>query len=87
MLFVSRFRVITTLIICFMGLLFAVPSMISQSTYDKLPKWLQNPINLGLELRGGSHLQLEVDLKSVIKERQESIVDEIRKQLRKQNIK
>lgn len=87
MLVVSKARVVTTLTICFLGLIFALPSLVSQSTYDKLPHFLQHTVNLGLELRGGSHIQLEVDLESVKKERQESIVDEARKQLRKQNIK
>lgn len=87
MLVVSKARFATTLIICFLGMLFAFPSMVDQATYDKLPSFLQHTVNLGLELRGGSHLQLEVDLASVIRERQESIVDEARKQLRKQNIR
>ena len=87
MLVVSKFRVITTLLICFLGLVFALPSLVSQATYDKLPSFLQHTVNLGLELRGGSHIQLEVDLETVQKERQESIIDEARKQLRKQNIK
>ena len=87
MLVVSRFRVITTLLICLLGLMFALPSLVNQSVYDKLPHFLQHTVSLGLELRGGSHIQLEVDLASVQKERQESIIDEARKQLRKQNIK
>ena len=87
MLVVSKARVITTLTICVLGMLFAFPSLVDQTTYDKLPRFLQHTVNLGLELRGGSHIQLEVDLESVKKERQESIIDEARKQLRKQNIK
>ncbi|MBQ7524033.1 MAG: protein translocase subunit SecD [Alphaproteobacteria bacterium] len=87
MLVVSRFRATTTLLICFLGLLFAFPSLVNQATYDKLPAFLQHTVNLGLELRGGSHIQLEVDLKSVKRERLEGILGELRKQLRKQNIK
>jgi preprotein translocase subunit SecD len=67
--------------------MFALPSLINQSIFDKLPNFLQHTVNLGLELRGGSHIQLEVDIKTVEKEHQESILDEARKQLRKQNIK
>ena len=87
MLVVSRFRFISTVAICLLGLIFAFPSLVNQSTYDKLPAFLQHTVNLGLELRGGSHIQLEVDLNTVQKEHQESILDEARKQLRKQNIK
>jgi preprotein translocase subunit SecD len=60
---------------------------LDQKAFDKLPKILQHTVNLGLELRGGSHIQLEVDIKLVEKEHQESILDETRKQLRKQNIR
>ena len=74
MLVVSRFRATTTLLICFLGLLFAFPSLVNQATYDKLPAFLQHIVNLGLELRGGSHIQLEVDLKSVKRERLEGIL-------------
>ncbi|MBQ8651321.1 MAG: protein translocase subunit SecD [Alphaproteobacteria bacterium] len=87
MLVVSKTRIATTLSICLIGLMFAIPSLVNQSTYDRLPTFLQHTVNLGLELKGGSHIQLEVDLKTVQKERQESITDEARKQLRKQNIK
>ncbi|MDR1332993.1 MAG: protein translocase subunit SecD [Holosporales bacterium] len=87
MLVVSRFRCVCTIVICLVGLLFAIPSFVNQSIFEKLPAFLQHTVSLGLELRGGSHIQLEVDLKSVEKERQESIVDETRKQLRKQYIK
>ncbi|MDR0640293.1 MAG: protein translocase subunit SecD [Holosporales bacterium] len=87
MLVVSRFRIVFTVAICLLGLLFAMPSLVDQKTFDRLPAFLQHTVNLGLELRGGSHIQLEVDIKTVAKEHQESIVDETRKQLRKNNIK
>ncbi|MDR1365139.1 MAG: protein translocase subunit SecD [Holosporales bacterium] len=87
MLVVSRFKYAYTIAVCMLGTLFAIPSFVSQETFDKLPGFLQHTVSLGLELRGGSHIQLEVDLRSVEKERQESIVDETRKLLRKQNIK
>ncbi len=87
MLVVSKFRVIATLTVCVLGLLITIPSMLNQETYDKLPTPLQNGVNLGLELRGGSHLQLEVDLSSVKRERLENILDEVRKQLRKKGIR
>jgi preprotein translocase subunit SecD len=87
MLVVSRWRVILTFVVCVLGLLFAFPSALDQSAFDKLPHFLQKTVSLGLELRGGSHLQLEIDIKTVEKERQEEILSEARKQLRKNNIK
>ncbi|MDR1488465.1 MAG: protein translocase subunit SecD [Holosporales bacterium] len=87
MIVVSKFKIIITASVCLLGLLIAAPSALNQKTFDKLPKFLQHTVSLGLELRGGSHIQLEVDIASVEKEHQESIVDEARKQLRKQNVK
>lgn len=87
MLVVSRFKFLITISICLIGLIIAIPSGLDQKAFDKLPSFLQHTVNLGLELKGGSHIQLEVDIKSVEKEHQENIIDEVRKQLRKQNIK
>lgn len=86
MLVVSRTRVWITAIIVSVGLLFALPSFVSKPIFDKLPSFLQHPVSLGLELRGGSHIQLEVGIAEVAKEFQEGIIDEARKQLRKDNI-
>ena len=40
-------------------------------------------MNLGLDLQGGSHLLLEVDVGSVMAQRQEALVDSIRDGLRR----
>jgi preprotein translocase subunit SecD len=87
MLTVSKFRFSFTILVCLIGLIFALPSFVNQSLFDRLPSFLQHSVSLGLELRGGSHIQLEVDIKAVEREHQESIIDESRKQLRKQGIK
>jgi SecD/SecF fusion protein len=48
-----------------------------------MPSWLpKNQVNLGLDLQGGSHLLLEVDLNALEAERLESLVDSIRVALR-----
>ncbi|MFC7543375.1 hypothetical protein ACFQU2_33280 [Siccirubricoccus deserti] len=43
-------------------------------------------ILLGLDLRGGSYLLLEVDMNAVVRERLESLADAARTRLRQQNI-
>lgn len=49
------------LIILF-GLLCALPNVLPNAVSEKLPAWYtQNQLTLGLDLRGGSHLLLEVD--------------------------
>lgn len=57
----SSRAVIYGLVILF-GLLCALPNLLPASTAQKLPTWYtDNTLALGLDLRGGSHLLLEVD--------------------------
>jgi len=70
--------------LCALGLAFAAPNLVDRSTAEGLPGFLPNKqINLGLDLRGGSHLLLEVEVAVVINERLEALVDSIRTELRK----
>lgn len=80
----SKSRVITILAICLAGIFFAVPNLVSNK--DALPSWWQ-PINLGLDLQGGSNLLLEVKLDEVLKERMSSIEDSARQILRENKIR
>ena len=48
----SRSRIFIILAICVLGLFFAIPNMLSDTS--KLPKWWQ-PVNLGLDMQGGSN--------------------------------
>ena len=65
-------------------ILIAIPKVISNS--DALPKWWQ-PVNLGLDMQGGSNLLLEVKVDDVIKERMSSIEDSARQILRENKIR
>ena len=80
----SKSRVITILAICFIGVFFAIPNLIGNSS--ALPSWWQ-PVNLGLDLQGGSNLLLEVKLDDVLKERMSSIEDSARQILRENRIR
>lgn len=71
---------------CLLGLLFALPNVSTPAMLSLMPSWLQNKISLGLELRGGSHLQLEVDLQAVASESLHQLVDDVRSRLRKEQI-
>src|SRR5262249_40944118 len=54
---------------------------------DKLPGWLPHEqVSLGLDLQGGSHLLLEVDVNSLIHEHLTNVIDSIRADLRKAGI-
>ena len=55
------------------------------------PEWLQsigaNPMKLGLDLRGGVHFLMEVDLEAAVAQRLEGYASEIRQMLRKERIR
>ena len=65
-------------------MLFAAPNLFSQKSLDtSYPTWLPGQqINLGLDLQGGSHLLLEVQVQQVISERIDTLVDDTRIGLR-----
>ena len=80
----SRSRILIILGICLLGIFFAIPNMLSDTS--KLPKWWQ-PVNLGLDLQGGSNLLLEVKMDDVLKERMSTIEDSVRQVLRESKIR
>ncbi len=55
------------------------------------PRWLQainaSPMNLGLDLRGGVHLLIEVDISSIVKRKQEALIRIAKKELRDARIR
>lgn len=79
----SRTRILLILAICLIGIFFAVPNVIRS---DKLPSWWK-PVNLGLDLQGGSSLLLQVGVDDVIKERMGTIEDSARQILRENKIR
>ena len=88
MLNISKWRILFVLSICFMGLYFVYPNFYNKTEVTALPKiFSKKQVNLGLDLQGGSHLLLEVDTNTVLKEKSEYLVDDIRAALRKQKIK
>jgi protein-export membrane protein SecD len=79
----GRGRTLIVAVVCLVGFLFVLPNFFPASRVDSLPGWLPSKqINLGLDLQGGSHLLLEVDVGVVIQERLESLEDEVRSTLR-----
>ena len=80
----SRSRVIMILTICLIGVFFAVPNLVPNKS--ALPSWWQ-PVNLGLDLQGGSNLLLEVNMDEVLKERMNMIEDSVRQTLRENKIR
>lgn len=83
----SRWLVTSYIIIILIGILVALPNVLSKDTLARLPNWLpHNQVSLGLDLRGGSHLVLEVDAADLTKERLQSLIQDSRRVLRDANI-
>ncbi len=83
MVYFSRWKIAMVLAVCAVGLLFAIPNLITSKHAGNLPSWLPHKqISLGLDLRGGSHLLLEVKVSAVLRERLDSLVDSVRVALR-----
>ncbi|MFN3499374.1 MAG: protein translocase subunit SecDF, partial [Pannonibacter indicus] len=75
----SRWVLAAYLAVIIFGLLAALPNFLSPSHLASLPGWLpKQPVTLGLDLRGGSHLVLETDTKALLKDR----IDDLQRQAR-----
>ncbi|BCH25987.1 protein translocase subunit SecD [Mesorhizobium sp. L-8-3] len=82
-----RWLVVTYAIIVLAGILIALPNALTQNQLDALPDWLpRKQVTLGLDLRGGSHLVLEVDSAAVKADRLRSLLGNARDSLRKKRI-
>lgn len=80
----SRLKTWLILAAVALGVLLSVPNFIPKSS---VPAWLPlRTVNLGLDLRGGSYLLLEVDMQAVVRERLEQILDGVRTRLRQADI-
>jgi preprotein translocase subunit SecD len=65
------------------GLWLAMPNFLPPSVLNAIPDALpKSELNLGLDLRGGSHLMLEATTDDVLKARLESLEDTVRSELR-----
>mgnify|MGYP001175611000 CR=1 FL=1 len=87
MLHFSRWKIIGIVLTCFAGILFALPNFFSKATVDSWPNFLpKKQLSLGLDLRGGAHLLLEMDTNELRKDWLQSIREDVRKQLREARI-
>lgn len=87
MLHFARWKIAVIFMLLISGVYFAAPNLMSGATLARLPDWMpKQQINLGLDLQGGSHLLLEVDVNAVVSERLQSLTEEVRTALRKERI-
>ena len=78
MMYFSRLKITLILAVCVLGALLCLPN-----AFPAPANWVPwRQVHLGLDLRGGSYLLLEVDMAAVAKERLESLADGVRTTLR-----
>jgi preprotein translocase subunit SecD len=73
---VSFWKLIISALVLIFAILFSFPTILpslSSKIWSDAPK-----VNLGLDLRGGASLLLEMDFDSYLNERQQKTIDEIR---------
>ncbi len=79
MLYFQTWKIVLILTACALGVIFSLPNLFSSATVDAWPSFVpKHQVSLGLDLRGGSQLLLQVDMASVQTERLNGLVDEIR---------
>ncbi|MFZ0020676.1 MAG: protein translocase subunit SecD, partial [Acetobacteraceae bacterium] len=78
MMYFTPLKTAVILGLCALGAILCIPNL-----FPAPAVWLPwRTVHLGLDLRGGSYLLLEVDMKAVVKERLDSMVDGVRQALR-----
>ncbi|OAP41134.1 preprotein translocase subunit SecD [Sinorhizobium glycinis] len=83
----SRWAVLAYVAIIIFGCLAAVPSVLTPAVRERFASVLPfKPVTLGLDLRGGSHLVLEVDGAGLQKARLNSLLDDTRRVLRGERV-
>lgn len=78
-------RIIMILAICVIGVFLSVPNFVKDAK-TKFPSWWQ-PVNLGLDLQGGSSLLLEVDLDAALRDRMQNLEDSSRSALKEARVR
>lgn len=87
-MFLSWWRSLVFAVICVLGTLAAVPSLLPKDMREQWPSWIPGkPVTLGLDLQGGVYLLLEVGTKEVLEERYGTMLSHVRKVMRENKIR
>ena len=86
MIYIPQWKVWFVLGICVLGLFLASPNLFDKERVEQnFPDWMQQ-VNLGLDLQGGLHLLLEVDVQAGLRDALGSVRDGVRATLREKKI-
>ena len=86
MLQFPRWKTLFVTVVTLFFALAALPNIVSPSVQTQLPAWMSRSIPLGLDLRGGSHLLLQLDVDRYMREHLANTRDSLRKELRSAGI-
>ena len=87
MLYFPRWKIALILLVGLISLIVTIPNLFSAQTVESWPSFLpQRQMILGLDLRGGAHLLLEVDRDSLVEDRVETLIGDVRQNLREARI-
>ncbi len=95
MLRYSKGKIAAVLLLAVLGVIYALPTALDTTWRARLsaavpswaPQWLvPRPITLGLDLQGGSHVLLEVDVADLVRTQVLTLRDDVRRVLRDQRV-
>ena len=71
----STWKLVLYALVVVIGSLIALPNALTPSQRQALPEWLpKEPVALGLDLRGGAHLVLEIDSAALLRDQLENLL-------------
>jgi len=83
MLYFASWKVLLICAVCALGLIASLPNLFTPAQLAHLPNFIPHKqVALGLDLRGGSYLLLEVDVAAAQRDRLNSIIESVRNTLR-----
>src|SRR6266404_6270588 len=87
MLYFESWKIALICAVCALGVLLSLPNLFGPSWLAGLPNFVPHKqVALGLDLRGGSYLLLQVDVAAAQRERLNALTDNVRNALRDANI-
>ncbi len=91
MLYIEKWKIVLIALICALGVAYSAPNVWRSATAiddADIPAWLPyKTVSLGLDLQGGSHLLLEVDVDAGVRARAAAFEDVVRQALRGSEIR
>jgi protein-export membrane protein SecD len=87
MLYFANWKVILICAICAIGVILSIPNLFAKKQLAQLPSFLPHEqVALGLDLRGGSYLLLQVEVGAAQRQRLNGVVESVRNALRNRRI-